>query len=201
MLIKTIPVGYLETNCYVVTDEKTRGCAVIDPGDEVNSIMRYIEENDLTCGAILITHGHSDHVSAAAALQEETGASIFINEKDTGDKTKGPGWTPPAHTVFYKEGDSVKVGELTFSVIETPGHTPGCVCLMCADSRFTGDTLFRDSCGRTDLPGGSGREMLVSLKRIASLPGDYDIYPGHAGSSTLSRERRFNRYLDMALHS
>lgn len=201
MLIKTLPVGQLETNCYVVTDENALVCAVIDPGDESNTILDYIEDNKLSCKAILITHAHFDHVSAVNAMLEATGAELYMCEKDmelvkTGTSGR---FHPPENTHFYKDGDEVKVAGLTFKVMETPGHTPGGVTLICGDALFTGDTLFRGSCGRTDLPGGDMRAELRSLKRIASLEGDYEVYPGHAESSTLSIEREHNPYVRHAL--
>lgn len=201
MLIKTLPVGQLETNCYVVTDENALVCAVIDPGDESNTILDYIEGNKLSCKAILITHAHFDHVSAVNAMLEATGAELYMCEKDLElAKTGASGrFTPPENTHFYKDGDEVKVAGLTFKVMETPGHTPGGVTLICGDALFTGDTLFRGSCGRTDLPGGDMRAELRSLKRIASLEGDYEVYPGHAESSMLSIEREHNPYVRHAL--
>ncbi len=201
MLIKTLPVGQLETNCYVVTDENALVCAVIDPGDESNTILDYIEDNKLSCKAILITHAHFDHVSAVNAMLEATGAELYMCEKDLElAKTGASGrFTPPENTHFYKDGDEVKVAGLTFKVMETPGHTPGGVMLICGDALFTGDTLFRGSCGRTDLPGGDMRAELRSLKRIASLEGDYEVYPGHAESSMLSIEREHNPYVRHAL--
>lgn len=201
MLIKTLPVGQLETNCYVVTDENALVCAVIDPGDESNTILDYIEDNKLSCKAILITHAHFDHVSAVNAMLEATGAELYMCEKDMElAKTGASGrFTPPENTHFYKDGDEVKVAGLTFKVMETPGHTPGGVTLICGDALFTGDTLFRGSCGRTDLPGGDMRAELRSLKRIASLEGDYEVYPGHAESSMLSIEREHNPYVRHAL--
>ena len=201
MLIKTLPVGQLETNCYVVTDENALVCAVIDPGDESNTILDYIEDNKLSCKAILITHAHFDHVSAVNAMLEATGAELYMCEKDLElAKTGASGrFTPPENTHFYKDGDEVKVAGLTFKVMETPGHTPGGVTLICGDALFPGDTHFRGSCGRTDLPGGDMRAELRSLKRIASLEGDYEVYPGHAESSMLSIEREHNPYVRHAL--
>lgn len=200
MLIKTIPVGQLETNCYIVTDEDTMECAIVDPGDESNSILNYIEENHMTCRVILITHGHWDHTGAAEAIREETGADLYIHELDT---TTDPAearykYLIPEGTRFYDEGDEVHVGSLVFRVMCTPGHSPGGVTLVCGDAVFCGDTLFRGSCGRTDLPGGDMNEELRSLLRICKLPGEYDVYPGHMDSTTLERERNFNYYCRQA---
>ena len=197
MLIKCLPVGHLMTNCYIVTDETTLECAVIDPGDESNTILYYLEDNRLTCRAILLTHGHYDHTGAVYAVHEETGAPVYMNALDAGTAIAFDSYTftPPEGTIFYKEGDEVKVGSLTFRVMETPGHTPGGVTLICGDALFTGDTLFAGSCGRTDFEGGSMEVELQSLAKIAALPGDYEVYPGHMDCSTLETERRFNPYL------
>lgn len=197
MLIKCLPVGHLMTNCYIVTDETTLECAVIDPGDESNTILYYLEDNHLTCRAILLTHGHYDHTGAVYAVHEETGAPVYMNALDAGTAVAFDSYSfvPPEGTIFYKEGDEVKVGNLTFRVIETPGHTPGGVTLICGDALFTGDTLFAGSCGRTDFEGGSMEVELQSLAKIAALPGDYEVYPGHMDCSTLETERRFNPYL------
>lgn len=201
MLIKTLPVGHLDTNCYVVTDEASLECAVIDPGAESNTILGYIEDNHLKCTAVMLTHAHFDHIGALDAVLNETGARCYVNQKEIGTNLAGIGhpFQAPEGAVLYGEGDEVKVGALTFRVIETPGHTPGGVTLICEDSLFTGDTLFRLSCGRTDFPGGDMNVELASLKKIASLPGDYDVYPGHAESSRLSIEREHNPYMRHAI--
>lgn len=201
MLIKTLPVGQLETNCYVVTDEDSLDCAVIDPGDESGTILDYLEDNKLHCRAVLLTHAHFDHVGAANALLEATGARLYMCEKEL-ELVKGGAsgrFAVPEDVKYYRDGDAVEVGGLRFEVMETPGHTPGGVTLRCGEALFTGDTLFRGSCGRTDFAGGDMRQELRSLKRIAELPGDYEVYPGHAESSMLSIEREHNPYVRHAL--
>jgi len=199
MLIKTLPVGHLETNCYIVTDEKTNKCAIIDPGADSNTILDYIESNKLTPEAIFITHGHFDHYEALEPVMDETNAPAYIHAEDV---NKGGAKAPHkmndnGKLKHYAEGDTIKVGELEFKVLETPGHSGGSVTLMCENALFTGDTLFRDSCGRTDL-GGSMDVMLQSLRRLSELDGDYEVYPGHAEASTLSRERSHNYYMKYA---
>jgi len=181
MLIKTLPVGQLETNCYIVTDEATLSCAVIDPGDESNTILDYLEDNHLKCLAILLTHGHYDHVGAVEAVAEETGARVYMHPADDtrGADPRRP-YSLPENGEYYGDGDTVELPGLRFEVIATPGHTPGGVSLRCGEALFTGDTLFRGSCGRTD------------------LPGDYEVYPGHMDPSTLERERSFNYYCRLA---
>lgn len=201
MLIKTIPVGQLETNCYVVTDEDSLECAVIDPGDESNTILDYLEDHKLRCKAILLTHGHYDHVGAVEAVAEETGATVYMNARDDVKNGGDPRYfyRLPDKGNYYGEGDRVQVGKLCFEVLSTPGHTPGGVSLRCGQALFTGDTLFRGSCGRTDLPGGDMEEELRSLKKLCALEGDYEVYPGHMDSSTLARERMFNYYCRQAM--
>ena len=199
MLIKTLVVGQIETNCYVVTDEDTLQCAVIDPGDESNTVMNYLEEHRLQAKYIFLTHGHYDHTGAVESVHEQTGATVCMNQKDVGSGSYS--FEPPEGTVFYGEGDEFHVGGLTFRVMETPGHTPGGVCLLCGEALFSGDTLFRGSCGRTDLPGGDMPTQLRSLKRLYDLSGDMEVYPGHMESSTLDQERRFNYYMKYAVET
>lgn len=201
MLIKTLPVGQFETNCYIVTDENTLDCVVIDPGDESNTIMDYLEANRLQCRAIMLTHGHFDHTGAVAAVMEQTGAPVYMNARD--DTNSGAsvyaGFPMPEGGKYYDDGDQIQIAGLCFEVMATPGHTPGGVTLRCENALFTGDTLFCGSCGRVDLPGGDMQIELASLRRICSLPGDYEVYPGHMGSSTLERERMFNFYCRSAM--
>ena len=150
---------------------------------------------------MLLTHAHFDHVGAANALLEATGARLYMCEKEL-ELVKGGAsgrFTVPEDVKYYRDGDTVEVGGLRFEVMETPGHTPGGVTLRCGEALFTGDTLFRGSCGRTDFAGGDMRQELRSLKRIAELPGDYEVYPGHAESSMLSIEREHNPYVRHAL--
>lgn len=201
MLIKTIPVGHLDTNCYVVTNEDSLQCVVIDPGAECNTIMDYLEQNRLTCKAILLTHGHFDHTGAVDALAEETGATVYMNAADDARNAHSDHlpYSLPEGGVYYGDGDAVEQAGLRFDVIATPGHTPGGVTLRCEDALFTGDTLFRGSCGRTDLPGGDMDAELLSLKRICELEGDYEVYPGHMDPSTLARERMLNYYCRQAM--
>ena len=205
MLIKMLAVGQIETNCYIVTDEKTLKCAVIDPGDESNVILDYVESNKLTCEAIFLTHGHFDHRLAVYAVAEETGAPIYIHRNDavSSDESASGRYDqyklPASGTVsFYKDGDLFTVGGLTFAIMETPGHSPGSVTLRCENALFTGDTLFRDSIGRTDLGEGDIQKLLRSLVRLSRLEGDYEVYPGHMDTTTLERERRFNQYVKYA---
>ncbi len=200
MLIKTIPVGQLEENCYIVTNEKTLECVVIDPGDESNTILDYLEDNSLKCRAIMITHGHYDHVGAVDAIAEETGATVYMNSRDdTGGRSSHLPYRLPQGGISYDDGDLIDEAGMRFEIIATPGHTPGGVTIRCERALFTGDTLFRGSCGRVDLDGSVPLDEMLSLKRLCSLEGDYEVYPGHMDSTTLERERMFNFYCREAM--
>ena len=203
MLIKCLPVGHLMTNCYIVTDETTLECAVIDPGDESNTILYYLEDNHLTCRAILLTHGHYDHTGAVAELSARwPGVPAYLNRRDVyeGDAYLQQLFPPVPCAKDYGEGDTIRVGCLAVKVLATPGHSEGSVTLRCGNALFCGDTLFAGSCGRTDFPGGSVKKMMESLKRLGELEGDLKVYPGHMEDSTLDRERSWNPYLRQAMN-
>lgn len=204
MLVKCFPVGHIQANCYIVTDEKTLDCAVIDPGSESNTIMKYLEENKLNCKLILLTHGHFDHTGAAEAIQRQTGAVICINSKDIAKKPFEIAYKyrlPKCGATYISEGDSLKVGSMVFNVLETPGHSDGGLTFLCDGVLFTGDTLFRDSIGRTDFPGCSYKKMMASLRKLYHLNGDYEVYPGHMEATSLERERRHNYFMQEALRN
>lgn len=205
MLIKTLQVGMLETNCYIVTDEETMRCAIIDPGAESNTILDYIESNGMKPEAIILTHGHFDHCMALKNVQEATGVPVYVNKKDVDNSGINERFKADRCNgmTYCGEGDMIVVGGLCFRVMETPGHSPGSITLLCSasgdahDALFTGDTLFCGDCGRTDLEGGNRNTILMSLRRISELPGDYEVYPGHDESTTLDNERLYN--LDMKI--
>lgn len=200
MLIKTLTVGQLEENCYVVINEKTLECVVIDPGDESNTILDYLEDNKLTCRAVMLTHGHYDHVGAVDAVAEETGAVVYMNSRDDkGGKSRHLPYRLPQGGISYDDGDVIDEAGLRFEIIATPGHTPGGVTIRCERALFTGDTLFRGSCGRVDLDGSDPMAEMLSLKRLCALEGDFEVYPGHMDSTTLERERMFNYYCREAM--
>ena len=201
MKIIPLTLGELETNCYILVDEETMEAAVIDPADEAETIRDAVENLGATLRYILLTHGHRDHTLAAPALHEMfPDAAVYIHELDKGyvgiyrypmDELIGDALK------FYDEGDTLPLGTLTVEVLLTPGHTGGSVCLKCGKALFTGDTLFAGSMGRIDLPGAQPEKMMSSLARLKKLDGDYDVYPGHMGASTLERERQYNLYLRM----
>ncbi len=201
MLIKSFCLGHIQTNCYIVTDETTLECVVIDPGSESNTVLSYLEDNRLTCKYILLTHGHFDHTGAVNDIQKATSAPLGMSKGEVRKSIAEMGlrFAPSKDTVFLKEGDTVTVGSLDFHVIETPGHSQGGLTYRCGTALFTGDTLFKDSCGRTDLPGCDGEKMMASLKKLYELPGDYEVYPGHMEATSLDRERRFNYFMQSAV--
>lgn len=199
MQISVLPLGDLGTNCYVVADEAAKACAVIDPGDEGERVAQALSNLGLTVQCILLTHGHFDHVGGVKALQAATGAPVYMHKNDQSLPRQLAGDQPTDFTDLSVEGPQ-PVGGITFEVLETPGHSTGSVCFVCRedgadDVLFTGDTLFQGSMGRTDFPGGSMGEMMESLKKLAELPGDYRVYPGHGGETTLDQERRYNPYM------
>lgn len=190
MNVTVLPLGYLQTNCYILSG--TTGCLVIDPADEADRILDALEDRKLE--AILLTHGHFDHVGAVRDLVAETGCRVFLCAEDLSmprSMTAGPLY----YTDTYGEGDALTLAGLSFTVLHTPGHTPGSVCLCFGKDMFCGDTLFAGSCGRTDLPGGDPKVMRHTLDRLSRLEGDYRVLPGHGAATTLEEEKRYNPYL------
>ncbi|MBQ9269824.1 MAG: MBL fold metallo-hydrolase [Oscillospiraceae bacterium] len=203
MKIEAQQVGELMTNCYIVWDENTKNAAVIDPGDDGAYLSDCLRKKGLNLCYILLTHGHYDHIGGVKELTQTCGSTpeIYMSEKDLHLKPlfHEPVSLDPAEVTDWKEGDTVTMDSITFRVMETPGHTPGSVCLICGDVIFSGDTLFQGSCGRTDFPGGSWAEMEQSLKRLYELPGDYLVLSGHTGSTSLDRERKTNMFMRSAI--
>ena len=201
MNIKTLPLGDYQTNCYLVWAEGSKSCAVIDPGYEARRILSAAEKLGLTIDAVLLTHGHFDHVGAVEEIVEETGCRLWMSQSDW-SKTNSPmnNYLFPiancdfCEVWFCEDSEEITAGGLTFTVYETPGHTDGSICFLCEDAIFSGDTLFAGSCGRTDL-GGDWDTILRSLERLKEMEGDYRVFPGHGLSTTLERERRHNPYM------
>ena len=190
----TLPLGSYQTNCYIIHEEASKTCCVIDPGYTPEAVLDKAEELGLTIEAILLTHGHFDHVGGVKQIAAETGCDVYLC---TEDLTMPPMMTAGQlyYTKSYGEGSQLHLAGLDISVLHTPGHTPGSVCLLVDEHIFSGDTLFAGSCGRTDLPGGSWGTILKSLKRLASIEGNYWVHPGHGGSSTLRDEKKYNPYM------
>lgn len=187
MKIRTLTLGDFQTNCYLVSDE-TGVTAVIDPGYEPETVLARAAQEQLQIAAILLTHGHFDHVGGVRAIADAARCPVWMSERE---RALPPAITngPLYYTDLFKEGDTVRVGKLCFTVLETPGHTPGSVCLRCENVLFSGDTLFAGSYGRTDLPGGSAAQLRDSLRRLASIPEHLTVLPGHGDKTTLDRER------------
>ncbi len=201
MEVKSFQVGAIGTNCYFVGDEATKRGCIIDPGDEGARLIQEWERFGYTLEAILLTHGHYDHTTALAEVaQAFPGATVYVDQEDVCESGRPAFYqcirVPSMH--YIKDGDTITVGSLVFTVLSTPGHTPGSVVFKTAGALFTGDTLFASSCGRVDFPGGDWGQMCVSLRRLAELPGDYKIYPGHEWTSTLDNERRSNPFMRSA---
>ncbi len=198
MELFTMQLGELATNCYLLT--KDGRAAVIDPGGDGPYILRWLDERGLRLEAVYLTHGHFDHVGGVHDLYLKTGCRVYLNTLDESlpaELTAGPLiWTDK-----YADGDTVQILDAPFQVLGTPGHTPGSVCLLGEGMLFSGDTLFEGSCGRTDFPGGSVAQMNASLRRLAALPGDWRVLPGHGGETTLTRERADNFFMRNAVRT
>ena len=192
--VHTLPLGSYQTNCYLVWEEGSETCLVIDPGYEAQQILLEVKRLGKTVEAIALTHGHFDHVGAVREIAESTDCAVYVFAEELSIPARLSAG-PIYHTHTYGQGDLLRVAGLSFQVMHTPGHSVGSVCLKCQDRIFSGDTLFAGTCGRTDLPGGSWTQIVASLKTLAALEGDYQVYPGHGPATTLSEERRFNPYM------
>ncbi|MEM2912696.1 MAG: MBL fold metallo-hydrolase [Candidatus Bathyarchaeia archaeon] len=210
MIIQMFTVGKLFTNCYIAACPETGNAIIIDPGFdnelEAEKIFKFIEENALKINYIVNTHGHSDHVCGNGIAKKRFQAPILIHEKDAFmlgtfgkviAKFFGFNSSSPSPDILLKHGDYVKFGKKALKVMHTPGHSPGSISLIGEKEVFTGDTLFAGSIGRTDLPQSSESDMKESLNRLANLPDDFKVYPGHGPTTTIREEKRSNPFLIM----
>lgn len=207
MKVETLVVGFINTNCYLVHDGKS--AVVIDPGADAERIMAKAEALGVEIHYVFLTHAHFDHVLAVSEIIEKTGAKLVANvgERERMCSAELSGQTALRRREFVPlyadieilESGNLKVGEMKFTFIRTPGHTEGSMCIICEDTMFSGDTIFAGTCGRCDLAGGDYSEMLVSLRKLYELPGDYKVLPGHEESTTLSHERVYNPYMAEAM--
>lgn len=207
MIHEILPVGMLQCNCSIFGDETTHRAIVVDPGDEIGQILAVLERHQLTVEAIVITHAHIDHIGGAHKMKQATGAPVYMNQDDTAlydQLDMQAGWlgmpTPERTEIdtLARDGDTIRLAQAEFNVFHTPGHTPGSLCLWIPSENklVAGDTLFRDSIGRTDLPGGDGHQILRSIHdKLLPLPDDVTVIPGHGPTTTIGREKRFNYFL------
>ena len=207
MIHEILPVGMLQCNCSIFGDEESREALVVDPGDDIARILEVIEKHGLTVKAIVITHAHIDHIGGAQKLKQATGAPVYMNPNDAElqemlDVQAGwLGMRPPEPVEIdapARDGDKLVVGATEFHVLETPGHTQGSISLWIPSEHklVAGDTLFRESIGRTDLPGGDGRQIIRSIRdKLVPLPDDTLVIPGHGENTTMGHEKRFNYFL------
>jgi glyoxylase-like metal-dependent hydrolase (beta-lactamase superfamily II) len=207
MILESFPVGPLHCNCTVLGDEVTHEALVVDPGDNIPEILSRLQKHGFTLRQIVVTHAHIDHVGGAALLRKATGAPVFLNQKDLGllgMMEMQAGWlgvpTPVVAPPDASADDGLSIGLATLpaEVLHTPGHTPGSICLHFPAQHLllAGDTLFAGSIGRTDLPGGDGRQILRSLReRLVVLPDATRVLPGHGPETTIGEEKQSNPFL------
>lgn len=207
MQIEQMVLGGFATNCYLVTGPQPGVCLLIDPADSGPQLVRTLEQKGLEPAAVLLTHGHYDHILAVPALQARwPWLPVYCHPLDVPAETVeyDMGQTFPTVAAFgnlkpLAEGETLELAGLEIAVLHTPGHTPGSVTFAVGDTLFTGDTLFCESIGRTDFAGGSDAQMAASLRRLAELPGDWRVLPGHEMETTLQHEREQNPYLKLVM--
>jgi hydroxyacylglutathione hydrolase len=204
MFIKCLQVGPIQTNCYIACDKVSNRAAIIDPGAEAQRIVSALEEAGCTADYVVLTHGHADHMMAAHEVLRETGAKLavfadelpFINdpEQNNYNMMSQQKFEPFTPDLMLLDGEGFTFGGIELRVMHTPGHTHGSCCFLSPDTMFSGDTLFRESFGRTDLATGSAKEMAASLRRIFAIEGDLQVLPGHGDFTTLEYERGHNPF-------
>jgi len=203
LILKTLVVGPIQSNCYVIGCERTREAAVIDPGGDADRILITLAKDKLRCAYVINTHGHFDHSAENKRLKEVTGAQLLIHHEDAPmilDQSNRGMWgiqienSPPPDR-YLNEGDTITLGDISLKVLHTPGHSPGGISLVTDKVVFIGDTLFAGSIGRTDFPGGDHEGLLRNVrKKIFTLGDDVVVYPGHGPKTTVGRERKTNPF-------
>jgi len=208
VIFEGLSVGVMDNNCYIIGCEETRQAAVIDPGAEGARILRKLEELNLTCAYIILTHGHVDHIGALGNVLDGTKAKVLIHEGDA-KMLVNPGMNlsffDGSNQKFkqadrlLRDGDTVDVGKLQLKIIHTPGHTPGGISIFVEGVLITGDTLFAGSIGRSDFPGGNHNQLISSIKeKLMIYPPDTPVFPGHGPASTIGEEAKYNPFLNGA---
>ena len=201
MIVKSLTVGPLESNCFIVGDERSKRAMIVDPGDEPDRIMSAVGEEGFSVDYLVCTHAHFDHVGAVPDVRKETGAKILVHKDELDiyhaarDMAAFWGYDMeplPEPDLLVKDGDEIKLGALLFRVLHTPGHSPGGACLFGEGVVITGDTLFAGSVGRTDFHGGDMTMLKQSFGRLLALPPDTKVLAGHGPASTIGRERSEN---------
>lgn len=198
MLVKKTVLGVYQENAYIIVDETTSDALIIDPGDEGESLVKYLESMKINLKAILLTHGHVDHVGAVDAVRDAFSVPVYISEIDMKfiEQRKMAFGKMRRADFFLKEGDEFTFAGKKVDIIETPGHSRGSLSYYVDGLLFSGDVLFQNSVGRTDLPGGNMEELLYSIKeKLMKLPGETRVFPGHGPETTLAMEKAFNGYL------
>ena len=200
--VNTLILGPLQTNCYIVREENSAACVVVDPAHAPERILDFAAAEGLTIQALFLTHGHFDHVGAVKTLMEKTGCALWMHKGDYNRRSDPMNdYLYPLHDrdlgeiSFCDDGTVIQAAGLSFTVHSTPGHSRGSVCYQTEGILLSGDTLFAGGCGRTDLPGGSADAIFISLADLAELDGDIKVYPGHGESTSLAREKRYNPYM------
>ena len=201
MILEKIVESRMGENTYVVGDESTKKCIVVDPGANFIDIMNFVKRKNLSIEYIVLTHGHGDHITNVLKLKEATNAQVVAHQDEREillDKKKNLSASLPSNTVeldadiYVKDNDTLKVGDMKLKFIHTPGHTPGSMCIKIDKHMLTGDTLFAGSIGRTDFYGGDYKQIMKSLRKLAKYDDNAVIYPGHGPTSTIGAEKRMN---------
>jgi glyoxylase-like metal-dependent hydrolase (beta-lactamase superfamily II) len=202
LILKKLVVGPFASNCYIVGSESDNEGMIIDPGASTEQILSSIKELGLNIRLIVLTHGHMDHIGGVKGVKEATGAELAIHSDDARFLRRLSLSTvynlsfPPPPERLLKDGDSIDIGGLHFTVLHTPGHSPGGICLLGHGVLFSGDTLFNYGIGRTDFPGCSHNQLMDSIStKLMALPDDTVVYPGHGPDTTIGTERRENPFL------